>query len=98
MQPETDSSLDGVIRLLKHRNRADLSQLLQRAWLELDESDQYGSYLFSTLDNQGRPHSRLGPGLPESNEGFPIAPSGQRHQSCYSGDFRRVTSRIQIAE
>jgi len=42
-------SLDGLIRLLKHRGRRDLVDLLQRAWLELDESNQYGSYLFSTL-------------------------------------------------
>ena len=41
--------LDGVIRLLRHRNRNDLAQLLGRAWLELDESTQYGSYLFSAL-------------------------------------------------
>lgn len=40
-------SLDGVIKLLKHRNRPDLAQLLQRAVLELDESTQYGSRLFS---------------------------------------------------
>lgn len=44
-----DDSLDGVIKLLRHRGRRDLSDLLQRAWLELDESTQYGSYLFSTL-------------------------------------------------
>lgn len=48
MEPEKDS-LDGVIKLLKHRNRRDLAQPLQHAWLELDESNQYGSYLFSTL-------------------------------------------------
>lgn len=48
MEQETDG-LDGVMKLLRHRNRQDLAQLLQRAWLELDESNQYGSYLFSTL-------------------------------------------------
>jgi hypothetical protein len=42
-------SLDGVLKLLRFRNRRDLAQMLERAWLELDESDQYGSYLFSTL-------------------------------------------------
>jgi hypothetical protein len=45
---ETDS-LNGVIKLLSYRGRGDLAQLLERAWLELDESNQYGSYLFSTL-------------------------------------------------
>ncbi len=42
-------SLDGVVKLLKFRKRHDLAQLLERAWLELDESNQYGSYLYSTL-------------------------------------------------
>lgn len=42
-------SLDGIIKLLSHRGRKDLAELLRRAWLELDESNQYGSYLFSTL-------------------------------------------------
>src|SRR5712692_3053697 len=46
---EETESLDGVIKLLRHRGRRDLAELLQRAWLELDESNQYGSYLFSTL-------------------------------------------------
>jgi hypothetical protein len=48
MDPETDS-LVGVTKLLRHRNRQDLAQLLRRAWLELDESNQYGSYLYSRL-------------------------------------------------
>ncbi len=48
MNSETDS-LDGVLKLLKFRQKHDLAQLLERAWLELDESNQYGSYLFSTL-------------------------------------------------
>lgn len=48
MESEKDS-LDGVIKLLEYRNRRDLVQLLQHAWLELDESNQFGSYLFSTL-------------------------------------------------
>ena len=29
--------------------------------------------------NQGRPHSSLGPGLPESSEASPVVPSHQRH-------------------
>ena len=41
--------LAGVAELLKHRNRQDLAQLLQHAWLELEESNQYGSRLFSKL-------------------------------------------------
>jgi hypothetical protein len=48
VEPEADS-LDGVIKLLKHRSRRDLAQLLQRASLELDVSNQYGSHLFSML-------------------------------------------------
>jgi hypothetical protein len=48
MESETDA-LDGVVKLLKHRNLLDLAQVLQRAWLELEESDQYGSRLFSRL-------------------------------------------------
>lgn len=46
---QATDSLDGVIKLLRHREKRDLANLLQRAWLELDESNQYGSYLFSTL-------------------------------------------------
>ena len=42
-------ALDTAIKLLRHRGRKDLAQLLKHASLELDESDQYGSYLFSTL-------------------------------------------------
>lgn len=41
--------LSGVIQLLRHRTRNDLAQLLEHAWLELDESTQYGSRLYSTL-------------------------------------------------
>jgi hypothetical protein len=48
MESEAEA-LDGVVKLLKHRNRHDLAQLLQHAWLELEESDQYGSRLFSRL-------------------------------------------------
>lgn len=39
----------GVIKLLMHRNRNDLAQLLQHAWLELEVSSNYGSHLFSLL-------------------------------------------------
>jgi len=39
--------LDGLVKLLNHRNREDLAQLLQHAWVELDESNQFGSRLFS---------------------------------------------------
>jgi hypothetical protein len=42
-------SLEGVVKLLRFRKRLDLARLLERAWLELDESNQYGSYLFSLL-------------------------------------------------
>jgi hypothetical protein len=45
----SEDILNGVIKLLRHRNRNDLALLLEHAWLELDESTQYGSYLFSTL-------------------------------------------------
>ena len=48
MEP-SDNSLQGAQRLLRFRNRYDLADLLDRAWLELDESSQYGSRLFSTL-------------------------------------------------
>jgi|ERR1700687_1878588 len=42
-------SLDGVLKLLKFRNRLHLVQLLRRARLELDVSNTYGSLLFSLL-------------------------------------------------
>jgi hypothetical protein len=42
-------SLEGVVKLLRHRGRHELARLLQKAWLELEESTQYGSYLFSVL-------------------------------------------------
>src|SRR5882762_2108078 len=42
-------SLEGVLKLLKFRNRHHLVQLLRRARLELDVSDTYGSLLFSLL-------------------------------------------------
>jgi hypothetical protein len=48
MENQSDS-LNGVIRLLRHRNRRDLAQLLDGAWLELDESRNFGSFLHSTL-------------------------------------------------
>jgi hypothetical protein len=48
MESSADS-LEGVLKLLRFRNRHDLANLLDRAWLELDESTQYGSHLFSTL-------------------------------------------------
>src|SRR5438874_6664162 len=48
MQSEEDV-LAGVTELLRHRNRHDLAQLLQRAWLIFEESNQYGSRLFSKL-------------------------------------------------
>jgi hypothetical protein len=52
-----EGSLQGVIKILKFRDRNDLAGLLDRAWLELDESDQYGSYL-STLTS-ARIHAPL---------------------------------------
>jgi len=42
-------SLESVRRILIYRKRSDLAQLLERARLELDESNTYGSYLFSRL-------------------------------------------------
>ena len=42
-------SLRSVRRILVYRKRSDLAQLLERSHLELDESDSYGSYLFSRL-------------------------------------------------
>ena len=51
-------SLQGVSKILRFREGNDLARLLDRAWLELDESDQYGSYLFSTLTS-ARIHAPL---------------------------------------
>jgi hypothetical protein len=48
MEPGADA-LDGAIKILRFRNRHDIADLLRSARLELDESDQYGSYLFSIL-------------------------------------------------
>jgi hypothetical protein len=45
----TSDILGGVRRILAFRGRNDLSRLLQRSRVELDESDQYGSYAFSLL-------------------------------------------------
>ncbi len=46
---EPQDILEGVIKLLRHRNRYDLAQLLRHSLLELDVSTQYGSHLFSVL-------------------------------------------------
>ena len=48
MDPSADS-LEGVRKILRFRNRHDIADLLESGRLELDESDQYGSYLFSIL-------------------------------------------------
>lgn len=48
MGPASDS-LDGVMKILRFRDRGDLADLLRGSRLELEESDQYGSYLFSIL-------------------------------------------------
>ena len=42
-------SLQDIQKVLRFRNRGDLADLLDGATLELEESDQYGSYLYSTL-------------------------------------------------
>jgi len=42
-------SLEGIRRILTYRKRSDLAQLLERARLELDVSNTYGSHLFSLL-------------------------------------------------
>ena len=48
MDPSADS-LEGVRKILRFRNRHDIADLLESGRLELDESDQYGFYLFSIL-------------------------------------------------
>jgi hypothetical protein len=45
-------------RILRYRKRNDLADLLDRAWLELDVSSQYGSYLCSELTS-ARIHAPL---------------------------------------
>ena len=42
-------SLEGVRKLLRFRNRPDLAHLLKRSLITFDESDSYGSYLYSRL-------------------------------------------------
>ena len=39
--------LDAVVKILQHRKRNDLVNLLKRGRTDLEVSDQYGSYLFS---------------------------------------------------
>jgi hypothetical protein len=42
-------ALEGVQKILIHRKRPDLAHFLRQARLELDESDTYGSHLFSRI-------------------------------------------------
>lgn len=42
-------SLENVRKLLRFRNRHDLAYLLKRSLISFDESDSYGSYLYSRL-------------------------------------------------
>ena len=42
-------SLDAVSRVLRHRNRHDLADLLSRAFVDFDVSTTYGSLLFSLI-------------------------------------------------
>ena len=43
------SDIQGLRRLLEARTRKDLSDLLKDCTSDLEESSQYGSYLFSTI-------------------------------------------------
>lgn len=42
-------SVDKIINILKYRGRADLAHLLSGSYYIINESDSYGSYLYSTL-------------------------------------------------
>lgn len=44
-----DADIEKVIKILRHRRRSDLAELLQYSISNIDESSTYGSYLFSTL-------------------------------------------------
>ena len=49
MQVPKEHSLDGVRRILRHRNSYHLAKLLSRSYVEFDESTTYGSYWHSVL-------------------------------------------------
>ena len=42
-------SLEGAVRVLRHRNRHDLANLLLQASVTFDVSSTYGSLLFSMI-------------------------------------------------
>jgi hypothetical protein len=46
---DSDNPIEPVLRVLRYRKRPDLERLLQRASMELEESNQYGSRLYSRL-------------------------------------------------
>ncbi len=55
---KSDDPIEPVLRVLRYRRRPDLEQLLQRASLELEVSDQYGSRLYSRLTT-ARSHAHI---------------------------------------
>src|SRR5690349_3658192 len=57
-------ALDPVLKVLRYRGRPDLAALLTNSSCDFDESNQYGSYLYSTLTtveirSSLREHDRL---------------------------------------
>ena len=46
-------ALEPVLKVLRYRGRPDLAALLANSSCEFDESNQYGSYLYSTLNDCG---------------------------------------------
>ena len=44
-------SIDKIIDILKYRGRADLAHLLSGSYYMINESDSYGSYLYSVLSS-----------------------------------------------
>jgi len=44
-----DADIEKIRKILRHRRRSDLAELLQYSISRIDESSTYGNYLFSTL-------------------------------------------------
>jgi hypothetical protein len=44
-----EEMLDKVIKILKHKDREDLASLLQNSYSKIEQSNTFGSYLYSIV-------------------------------------------------
>jgi len=44
-----DKTIEGIIKILEHKGRKDLAKYLNNSYCQMDESSNYGSYMFSVL-------------------------------------------------